>query len=715
MLDCDGNRPSDQARMAKLVDQGLSNPPECLSQCAKAAITRMLPKGLPFCGETTVDICTFLEVFASPKDLWALYWCDSTFCGVANQQPRRLGQDHAKTSRWTATATVNRVINQCQNLGRRGLVDPGPPPEGYTCSFYIDEPFYNGGRCDDAAMTALADPVADVTPPRSTATTDAMAARLPSSAAESTSFLVLTTSVPAPSPSNKNAWLPLGVQPSLSPTWTASASTPPSTSSIKPNAASDSSKGGGSPAAAAQNDRFEKPTAVSQGQLSIGGVAAIAVCVPVTLVILGFLACYLWRRKRSRKTDSFQGSLLQAHLRHNQHHAGRRTSAATAKYLISNANVNGGGGSSNSSSRVTRGRSTRPLADIVPLSPPPRLRDRKYLQSIFKRAESPPLTPLGPAEGDGLSRTHTPASRKHVFWDDGGGPGSPIVFPTSPICSPTVSRLEPRREHTPSLHPTSPVSNPFADHEPQLPPRALASAEHRRASGGSVGSGAASARAQAASSLRNEYVPLSGISGSRRATNIAQTPQANTPPPSPARPPRPHEEKLEIPNLLAGPLAASPQVADGGFKSPSWSPAAARDGLGIRGYAASRSSERIPTPLPRYSSGPGYRSADTSPLSSKSDTFPTRYGPHCPTGLAKTSEQLRGEARALWEHTESCAREARDAPKVDERTIAAEAAALQASRPVFDLSERNSWSSLNDLDRMKFCSEEPRLVGEGRK
>lgn len=93
MLDCDGNRPSDQARMAKLVDQGLSNPPECLSQCAKVAITRMLPKGLPFCGETTVDICTFLEVFASPKDLWALYWCDSTFCGVANQQPRRLGQD----------------------------------------------------------------------------------------------------------------------------------------------------------------------------------------------------------------------------------------------------------------------------------------------------------------------------------------------------------------------------------------------------------------------------------------------------------------------------------------------------------------------------------------------------------------------------------------------------------------------------------------------
>ncbi|TLD23756.1 hypothetical protein PspLS_06556 [Pyricularia sp. CBS 133598] len=695
MLDCDESRRSDKARMAKLVDQGLSNPPECLAQCAKAAITRMLPKGLPYCGETTVDICTFLEIFASPEDFWALYWCDSTFCGVANQQPRRLGQD----------PTVNKVINQCQNLGRRGLVDPGRPPEEYTCSFYIDEPFDNGGRCDDAVMTALEDSVSNLTPIRPIATTDAMVARLPSSTAELTSFLVPATSVSSPSPSDSNAWLPLGVQPSLSSTSTISATTPPSTSRIRPSATSDSNQGGGSPeAAAAQKDRFEKATTVTQGQLSIGGVAAIAVCVPVTLVILGFLACYLWRRKKSRKTDSFQGSLLQAHLRHNQHHAGRRTSAAATKYLISN--VNGGG---SSSSRGTRARSTRPLADIVPLSPPPRLRDRKYLQSIFKRAESPPLTPLGPAEGDDLGRTHTPGSRKHVFWDDGGIPGSPFVFPTSPICSPTVSKLEPRREHTPSLHPTSPVSNPFADHEPQLPPRALGSAEHRRTSGGSVGSGAASARAQAASLLRNEYVPLSGISGSRRATTIARMPQANTPPP------RPHEEKLEIPNLLAGPLAASPQVADGGFASTSYSTAAAQNALGIRGYAASRSSERIPTPLPRYSPGPGYRSADTSPLSSKSDTFPTRHRAHCPIGLAKTSEQLRGEARALWEHTETYAREARDAPKVDERTIAAEAAALQASRPVFDLSERNSWSSLNDLDRMKFCSEEPRFVGERRK
>ncbi|KAI6369144.1 hypothetical protein MCOR25_004499 [Pyricularia grisea] len=702
MLDCGGSRPSDKARMAKLVDQGLSNPPECLTQCAKAAITRMLPKGLPYCGDTTVDICTFLEFFASPEDLWALYWCDSTFCGVANRQPRQLGQD----------PTVNRVINQCQNLGRRGLVDPGPPPEGYTCSFYIDEPFENGGHCDDAIMTALADPLSNQTPVQPTAVSDPMVARLSSSTAESTYFLVPTTPVPSPSPSSKNVWLPMGVQPSLSSTVTIPATTPPPTSSLKPNATSDSNQGvGGSPAAAAQNDRFEKATAVTPGQLSIGGVAAIAVCVPVTLVILGFLACYLWRRKKSRKTDSFQGSLLQAHLRHNEHHAARRTSAATTKYLISD--VNGSG------SRGTRGRSTRPPADIVPLSPPPRLRDRKYLQSIFKRAESPPLTPLGPAEGDDLSRTHTPASRKQVFWDDGGGvPGSPFVFPTSPICSPTtVNKLEPRREHTPSLHPTSPVSNPFADHEPQLPPRALGNAEHRRASGGSVGSGAASARTQAASSLRNEYVPLSGMGGTRRAMTIARMPQANTPPPSPTRPPRPHEEKLEIPNLLAGPLAASPQVADRGFKPVSYySTATEQDALGIRGYAASRSSERIPTPLPRYPSGPGYRSADVSPLSSKSDTFPTRHRAPCqPMGLAKASEQLRGEARALWEHTERYAREARDAPKVDERTIAAEAAALQSSRPVFDLSERNSWSSLNDLDRMKFCGEEPRLVFEGRK
>ncbi|TLS26739.1 hypothetical protein PpBr36_04415 [Pyricularia pennisetigena] len=692
MFDCDGSRPSDKARIAKLVDQGLSNPPECLAECAKAAITRMLPKGLPYCGETTVDMCAFLEIFASPEDLWALYWCDSTFCGVANQQPRRLGQD----------PTVNRVISQCQNLGRRGLVDPGPPPEGYTCSFYIDEPFDVSGRCGDAVMTALADPASTLNPTRPKASSDGTMARLPS----------LTTSVPSPSLISKTAWEPLGVQPSLSSTSTVSTSTPPPSSSIKPSATSESSKGGGSSAAAAQNDRFEKAATVTQGQLTIGGVAAIAVCVPVTLVILGFLTCYLWRRKKSRKTDSFQGSLLQAHLRHNQHHTGRRTSSATTKYLISNANGSG----SSSSGRGTRGRSTRPLADIVPLSPPPRLRDRKYLQSIFKRAESPPLTPLGPAEDGDLSRAHTPASRKHVFWDDGGIPGSPFVFPTSPICSPTVVKLEPRREQTSGLHPTSPVSNPFADHEPQLPPRTLGSAEHRRTSGGSVGSGAVSARPQVAtSSLRNEYVPLSGIGSNRRATTTAPTPQASTPPSSPTRPARPHEEKLVIPNLLAGPLAASPEVADGGFRSVSCSTDTAQDALGIRACAPGRSSERILTPLTRCSSGPGYRSAETSPLSSKPDAFPARHRAHCPMGLAKTSEQLRGEARALWEHTETYAREARDAPRVDERTIAAEAAALRSSRPVFDLSERNSWSSLNDLDRMKFCSEEPRLVGEGRK
>lgn len=204
--------------------------------------------------------------------------------------------------------------------------------------------------------------------------------------------------------------------------------------------------------------------------------------------------------------------------------------------------------------------------DSRPLIPPLRLRDRKLLPSILRsshnQSPSPPLTPLTPAHSHG----------------GGGGGHSSVVFPSSPITSPTTNKLVPRHERTPRVHGTS-------GSLPSLPSPALfgmhgSGAPGSRGSLSSYGAGSTTGL----SSLRNEAFSYSGT--------------ASPPPTSPTRPPRPHEEPLEIPDLVkpapfplgsrinrsapaappppVSPLSHTSSLAVGGSSvSPMWNPARA--------------------------------------------------------------------------------------------------------------------------------------------
>ncbi|CCC10871.1 unnamed protein product [Sordaria macrospora k-hell] len=205
--------------------------------------------------------------------------------------------------------------------------------------------------------------------------------------------------------------------------------------------------------------------------------------------------------------------------------------------------------------------------DSRPLIPPLRLRDRKLLPSILRsghnQSPSPPLTPLTPA---------------HSHGGGGGGGHSSVMFPSSPITSPTTNKLVPRYERTPRVHGTT-------GSLPSLPPPALfgihgSGAPRSRGSLSSYGAGSTTGP----SSLRNEAFSFSGTT--------------SPPPTSPTRPPRPHEGPLEIPDLVkpapfpfgsrmnrsvpsaspqpVSPLSHTSSLAMGGSSaSPMWNPARA--------------------------------------------------------------------------------------------------------------------------------------------
>ncbi|KAK3320620.1 hypothetical protein B0T19DRAFT_244239 [Cercophora scortea] len=194
--------------------------------------------------------------------------------------------------------------------------------------------------------------------------------------------------------------------------------------------------------------------------LSQGSKIAIAVCSTVALLVIICVALFCLRR-RHRHRSSFHSHLRLA--------GGMRMPGGSPTPLISPANSATG--------------------SAAPLTPPLRLRDRRFLPAILRpgnRSPSPPLTPLTPAYS----------------------PGYPsAVFPASPICAPTTNKLVPRHERF---------------------PKAAAGGTAPPESRGSLGSFAASSMT-GHSSLRNELAM----------------------PSSPPRPPRPHDTPLEIPDLVS--------------------------------------------------------------------------------------------------------------------------------------------------------------------
>ncbi|RYP45426.1 hypothetical protein DL768_008215 [Monosporascus sp. mg162] len=90
---------------------GLRDPAACIRACRDQFIRARSGET----GDNYREICRILSRSGPNEDLWELYTCDSTFCGVANCA---VDQD----------PNVDLIINVCRGYNYYSIFDPGPPP-----------------------------------------------------------------------------------------------------------------------------------------------------------------------------------------------------------------------------------------------------------------------------------------------------------------------------------------------------------------------------------------------------------------------------------------------------------------------------------------------------------------------------------------------------------------------------------------------------------
>ncbi|KAK0704880.1 hypothetical protein B0H67DRAFT_363110 [Lasiosphaeris hirsuta] len=437
------------------------DPIPCLASCKRQFLEEISPGWKE--DSSWPQGCQNLTSAKPTNRFWSLYWCDSTFCGVAINQTGGLGQD----------PNVGLIINTCQNNGYHSVLDPGPPPAIFICHTDRDAE----ARC---MRTNLQVPGAP---------SSMTAAQLPTSVG---SGVVSSTASATPTaPTASTSWV---------------TSTPPAPTQ---GVTSSSATHVASPTRLSSAGTGESTS--SGSALSGPAKIAIAACSAVGLVAIISLILFCLYKQKRRKASAHR--TMRSQLRLTQH----VPPSGSPTPLISPANSAIGGG--------------------PPLTPPLRLRDRRFLPSILRpgnRSPSPPLTPLTPAYSP-----HNPTA----------------VFPSSPICSPTTNKLVPRYERTPRPNTSSNASSSL----PPIPPQiayAMSSCGPNRGSLSSYG-GASSTTGH--SSLRNEIPrshPLHDISTANN-NNMSAGP---TSPSSPTRPPRPHDSPLEIPDLVS-PASPSPSLS----------------------------------------------------------------------------------------------------------------------------------------------------------
>ncbi|KAI1644839.1 uncharacterized protein F4817DRAFT_318330 [Daldinia loculata] len=100
------------------ADIGLQNPKACIAACFKQFVNGLYDDPR----EDLEDVCNQLSHVRPNTELWKLYCCDSTFCGVW-------------TSEKGQSPNVDLIINKCQNIGNYLIYDPGPPlPNKFNCN-----------------------------------------------------------------------------------------------------------------------------------------------------------------------------------------------------------------------------------------------------------------------------------------------------------------------------------------------------------------------------------------------------------------------------------------------------------------------------------------------------------------------------------------------------------------------------------------------------
>lgn len=270
------------------------------------------------------------------------------------------------------------------------LVDPGWPSASYSCGLCISKT--NGA---DQSSTMSIENVATLSTSLAEAST--------------TSGVVATTD---PASTASSVAISTGSASMTSPSSTDSASASTSSKSVEPT-----------------------------HQLGTQGIVAIVVCTTLALTSAVLLLLCVLRRRR-RQQESLTGSMRS------------RTSRIINDFNMPTA-TNSYQPLMSSSHSTASGR--------PPMTPPLRLRERRLLPSLLRpisRTESlvfgPPFetTPhhsvgslysVAPSQGQGASSVKTASVKRSSFL-------------TSPVCTPTARKLEPRQEKMPAHHHHSPKS-----------------------------------------------------------------------------------------------------------------------------------------------------------------------------------------------------------------------------------------------------------------
>ncbi|KAJ4014895.1 hypothetical protein NW766_005212 [Fusarium irregulare] len=241
---------------------------------------------------------------------------------------------------------VNWLINACQDIGYHSVIDPGPPQPYHIC----DSESIHGNNKDCQEVNS-ADRTGDVLSQITSTTTSTVTAEITITRSTRTSAI----------DSEAETSTSLSIQ-----------------SSIQPTDYSTSSD----PATHATSDPSNSDQSHSNKGLSTGVKVTIAIISIVGLLFILALIFCVFRRRRSRKNDIRR--LI-------KHPTSPPPAAGSPTPLVS---------PTLSTSHVD--------AESVPLTPPARLRERRYL----------------PTDG----------------------------FPTSPLFSPTGKKLSPRHERTPRIY-----------------------------------------------------------------------------------------------------------------------------------------------------------------------------------------------------------------------------------------------------------------------
>ncbi|KAI0161204.1 hypothetical protein GGR57DRAFT_350884 [Xylariaceae sp. FL1272] len=290
------------------ADIGIANPPACIFAC----FDQFVGNG------SIVDACHRLQRSENQtSQLWTLYCCDSTNCGVYDE--------HIGLS-----PSVDRIIGTCQNNEISSIIDPGPPRTGYC-------------------------------------------AQKPSSSVEAwkspTGGMVTAESV-APT---------ISIQASTTTTPVAVETTSTTTTASKIFPTSDPATSGTEPS-----------TSLSGGAKAAIGVFSFLALLAVTAILL-----FLFRRRTKRRSMAASESLVATHRQsspYSEPPSGSQTPLILPPPTASTRNL--------------------------PLTPPARLSDRRYLQSILKNgalyhSDAPSTSQLVPPSATGHAIAQNTQPSRH--------------------------------------------------------------------------------------------------------------------------------------------------------------------------------------------------------------------------------------------------------------------------------------------------------------